>query len=286
MASYILYTYQFAPLSYESKNLFESLPTTIERMEKKQDYLQSILSDKLFKFKSVRDGIFEHQIRYESNGIVILKLANNKHLSLEENFKKKKHNYSPSCFIIIDNRKDIQHIAIEDDVTAFSSTDVVKNILEHSLRKALKAYGLTLSIKKEYQETEFWQLIDQYPKGASMVRFHFSYPNLPRVCDSINELISNQSKLTNSKETTFELKSSNTEQLYLSNENEQLNGLIDASAKSGNIITLKIKNIRKHIRTGKTTKSIEIEDLELQMQNDDLFKTIPEKLIELLNQVK
>ena len=286
MASYILYTYQFAPLSNESKNLFESLPTTIERMEKKQDYLQSILSDKLFKFKSVRDGIFEHQIRYESNGIVILKLANNKHLSLEENFKKKKHNYSPSCFIIIDNRKDIQHIAIEDDVTAFSSTDVVKNILEHSLRKALKAYGLTLSIKKEYQETEFWQLIDQYPKGASMVRFHFSYPNLPRVCDSINELISNQSKLTNSKETTFELKSSNTEQLYLSNENEQLNGLIDASAKSGNIITLKIKNIRKHIRTGKTTKSIEIEDLELQMQNDDLFKTIPEKLIELLNQVK
>lgn len=286
MASYILYTYQFAPLSNESKNLFESLPTTIERMEKKQDYLQSILSDKLFKFKSVRDGIFEHQIRYESNGIVILKLANNKHLSLEENFKKKKNNYSPSCFIIIDNRKDIQHIAIEDDVTAFSSTDVVKNILEHSLRKALKAYGLTLSIKKEYQETEFWQLIDQYPKGASMVRFHFSYPNLPRVCDSINELISNQSKLTNSKETTFELKSSNTEQLYLSNENEQLNGLIDASAKSGNIITLKIKNIRKHIRTGKTTKSIEIEDLELQMQNDDLFKTIPEKLIELLNQVK
>ena len=286
MASYILYTYQFAPLSNESKNLFESLPTTIERMEKKQDYLQSILSDKLFKFKSVRDGIFEHQIRYESNGIVILKLANNKHLSLEENFKKKKHNYSPSCFIIIDNRKDIQHIAIEDDVTAFSSTDVVKNILEHSLRKALKAYGLTLSIKKEYQETEFWQLIDQYPKGASMVRFHFSYPNLPRVCDSINELISNQSKLTNSKETTFELKSSNTEQLYLSNENEQLNGLIDASAKSGNIITLKIKNIRKHIRTGKTTKSIEIEDLELQMQNDDLFKTTPEKLIELLNQVK
>ena len=70
MASYILYTYQFAPLSNESKNLFESLPTTIERMEKKQDYLQSILSDKLFKFKSVRDGIFEHQIRYESNGIV------------------------------------------------------------------------------------------------------------------------------------------------------------------------------------------------------------------------
>lgn len=286
MASYILYTYQFAPLSNETQKLFDSLPKSTERMEKKQDYLQQILSNEQFKFKSVRDGVFEHQKRYDSNGIIIFKLANNKQLNLEENFKIRKHNYSPSCFIIIDNRKDIQHIAIEDDSTAFSSTDVVRNILEHSLQKALKAFGLTISIKKEYQETEFWQLIEQYPKGASMVRFHFSYPNLPRVCDSINELISNQSKLTNSKETTFELKSSNTEQLSLSNENEQLSGLIDASAKSGNVITIKMKNIRKYIRTGKTTKSIEIEDLELQMQNDDLFKTVPEKIIELLNQVK
>ena len=284
MASYILYTYQFEPLSNENKKLFQSsLPTISERMDRKQEYLNLILSNSNFKFKSAKEGGFEHLIKYNTDGIIILKIANNKQLHFEENFKKKKHDHSPSCFVIIDNRKNMQHIAIGEDPTAFSTTDVVKNILEYSLCKALKTFGLTISIKKEYQKTEFWQLIGQYPKGVSMVRFHFSYPNLPRVYDSINSLISSQSKLTNSKDTIFELKSSNTEQLSLSNENEQLNGLVAASAKSGNAIILKMKGHRKHIRTGKTTKKIEIDDLEIQMQSNDLFNTSFEKIIKLLN---
>lgn len=185
MASYIIYTYQFAPIINDGANLFQSTPDVGQRMESKQTYLEEILLDTNFKFNSKREGIFEHQLRYNSNGVTILKLANNKQLSLEENFKKKRHNYSPSCFVIIDNRQDVQHIAIEDD----STTDVVRNIMEYSLRKALKIYGLTISIKKEYQKTEFWQLLEQYPKGVSMVRFHFSYPNLPRVSESINTVI-------------------------------------------------------------------------------------------------
>ena len=283
MASYIIYTYQFAPIINDGANLFQPTPDVGQRMKSKQTYLQGILLDKNFKFNSKREGIFEHQLRYNSNGVIILKLANNKQLSLEENFKKKKHNYSPSCFVIIDNRQDVQHIAIEDDSTAFSTTDVVRNIMEYSLRKALKIYGLTISIKKEYQETEFWQLLEQYPKGVSMVRFHFSYPNLPRVSESISTLISNQSKITNSKSTTFELKSLDSEQLSLSNDNEELNGLVNASADSGNVITLKVKGLRRYVKTGDTTKKFEIDDLETQMQSDDLFQSRFERIIKLLN---
>ncbi len=285
MASYILYTYQFAPLQNEGQKLFDNLPDVTTRMCKKQDYLQQIISDQNFKFKS-KYGTFEYQIRYNFNGIIILKLANNKHLSIEENFKKKKQNNYPSCFIIIDNRKDIQRIAIEDSTIAFSTTDVVRNILEYSLRKALKAYGLTISINKEYQTNEFWQLISKYSKGVSMVRFHFSYPNLPRINESINKLIGEQSKITNSKETTFELKSSNTEQLSLSKDNRKLSGLVDASAKSGHSITLKMKGYSKYIQTGNTTKQIEIDDLEIKLQDDDLFQPAFEKIIEQLNAEK
>lgn len=286
MASYIIYTYQFAPIINDGANLFQSTSDVGQRMESKQTYLQEILLDTNFKFNSKREGIFEHQLRYNSNGVIILKLANNKQLCLEENFKKKRHNYSPSCFVIIDNRQNVQHIAIEDDSTAFSTTDVVRNIMEYSLRKTLKKFGLTISIKKEYQKTEFWQLLEQYPKGVSMVRFHFSYPNLPRVSESINTLISNQSKITNSKSTIFELKSSDSEQLLLSNDNEELNGLVDASADSGNVITLKIRGLRRYIKTGKTTKKFEIDNLEAQMQNDDLFQSGFEKIVELLNAAK
>ena len=278
MASYILYTYQFAPIINDGANLFQPTPDIEQRMESKQTYLQEIILNANFKFNSKREGVFEHQLRYNSNGIIILKLANNKQLSLEENFKKKKHHYSPSCFVIIDNRQDVQHIAIEDDPTAFSTTDVVRNIMEYSLKKALKTYGLTISIKKEYQKTEFWQLLEQYPKGISMVRFHFSYPNLPRVSESINALISNQSKITNSKSTTFELKSSDSEQLLLSNDNEELNGLVNASADSGNVITLKAKGLRRYVKTVKRQRNLKLTILKYKCKAIIYFKIDLKKL--------
>lgn len=285
MASFILYTYQFAPLSV-NQSLFASLPIPEERMKNKQEYLQCVISNEAFNFKGSRDGKYEHRICYNNGGIIILKLANNKHTSLEENFKKRTYNYSPSCYIIIDNRKDVQHIAIEEDTVSFSTTDVAKNILEYSLRKALKTYGLTISINKEYQKHEFWQLIERYPKGVEMVRFQFSYPNLPRVSESIRDFITNQSKLTNSKETTFELKSGGAEQLSLSDANDQLKGLVEASAMSGNAITLKMKGFKRYIRTGETTQKIEIDDLEGKFKDEEIFQSCFEKIVESLNAVK
>ena len=72
----------------------------------------------------------------------------------------------------------------------------------------------------------------------------------------------------------------------LSNDNEELNGLVDASADSGNVITLKVRGLRRYIKTGKTTKKFEIDNLEAQMQNDDLFQSGFEKIVELLNAAK
>lgn len=80
MASYILYTYQFAPIINDEANLFQPMPEVEQRMESKQTYLQEILLNANFKFNRKREGVFEHQLRYNSNGIIILKLANNKQL--------------------------------------------------------------------------------------------------------------------------------------------------------------------------------------------------------------
>lgn len=52
MASYIIYTYQFAPIINDGANLFQSTPDVGQRMESKQTYLQEILLDANFKFNS------------------------------------------------------------------------------------------------------------------------------------------------------------------------------------------------------------------------------------------
>lgn len=115
-----------------------------------------------------------------------------------------------------------------------------------------------------------------------MVRFSLSYPNLGRVHDSIKELLNSESKSVNSKQTELEFRSDNSEQLELLESNTQLAGLVEASAQSGNKITIKARGVRKHIRTGETTKSIEIDDLEAKLKLPDLFQNISE----LLNSVK
>ena len=121
-----------------------------------------------------------------------------------------------------------------------------------------------------------------------MVRFHFLYPNLPRVWESVNNLISKASEATNSKQTTFEFKAEEDENLELLETSNMLQGLVKASADSGNPIVLKARKLRALIKTGNTTKSIEIDDLETILR-PDLFNNDANTnpiLIEKLNKIK
>lgn len=283
MASFVLYTYQFRPISNFEKSIFNEIPSISERMDNKQTYFHNILSSDSFRFQSRRYGKINHRIYFNQGGIIILKLANNKHINLENDFMKSRYLNSPSCFVIIDNRPNIQRIAIEDYHNAFSATNVVRNILQQSFRKALKSFGLDLEIKKEYEQREFWTLIERLPRGASMVRFRFSYPNLPRVNQSIQELISRESKAVNSKQTTIEYRSDESEQLELFESNNNLHDLVKASADSGHPITIKIKGIRKYVMTGNSTKRIEIDNLETTLQQGDLFQDFFDKIVDCLN---
>lgn len=286
MAKYIIYTYQFSPIRNSSNSLFKELEVDAsESMAKKQDIFESILQNEKthFVYKNKEYG---HKIIHDKDRIIILKLANTKSVNLEEDFQKHKQYHFPSCQVIIDNRHDVQHIAIEENSIAFADTQTVCTILESTFRGYLKSHKLYIDIQKEFQYSEFWNTIKQYPTGITMVRFHFLYPNLPRVWESVNDLISKASETTNSKQTTFEFKAEEDENLELSENSDMLQGLVKASADSGNQITLKARKLRALIKTGKTTKSIEIDDLEATLRPDMFDNNGGAKLIEKLNKVK
>lgn len=284
MSRYIVYTYQFSPILTKQQNLFEDNQQSLaEIMSHKQEIFGNIFNDELhFRGKNIE---YQHKILYNEDNIIVFKLANKKSQSLEENFSIKKHLYSPSCLVIIDNRNNVQHIAIEEDIVAFQDTNMVANILRQTFTTYLKRHRLNIEIQKEFQEGEFWDLVRQYPKGIDMVRFTFSYPNLPRVSSSIDKMISETSKLTNSQQTVFEFNSAPNNQLTLEKRNRKLVGLTKASADSGNVITIKAKGYRRYIQTGHTSRSIEIENLELLLEGD-LIETATTKLIKELNKIK
>lgn len=215
-------------------------------------------------------------------GIAVFKIANQRNTTLEREFKKKKVEYAPSCFVIIDNRTDIQLIAIEDDVSAFYDAYQVVKILQSSFNRFLKAHGLKINIQKVYQKTEFWSIVNSHKDKVALVRFHFSYPNLPRVNQSIKEIISSTSKSTNSKQSSLELKSATGETLKLSKSNQELSDLADYAAESGDEIEIKVRGVRSFIKTGSTSVNVEIDDLETKISKD-LFQDGVEKIIEIFN---
>jgi len=285
MAYFIIYTYQFSPVSNPQTAFDRDVIQLSERMEKKQEYLNSFFnkeSDNKFKFKN---RYFKHKLMFNEGGVIIFKLANQKNTSFEEDFQKKQLTISPSCFVIIDNRKDIQRIYIEHKSTSFTEPNFVANIIQSTFIKYLNGFGLKVEVNKEYQESEFWEIIKMYPQGVTMVRFQLKYPNLPRVWSSVKDIIKDTSKETNSHETILQYKSDEDGCLEINEVNEQINGLAKASADSGSVITLKARGIKAYIKTGNTEKGIEIDDLEMRLTTD-LLENPFEKIITLLNKTR
>ena len=133
MSKFIIYTYQFAPLqNVTSPSLFGSTENVLsiqERIVQKQKIFQQVFSlppDKIFSKGSKK---YDARIRFDQGDVVVLRLTNSKRMVLEESFQNKEHQYDPGCLVIIDNRKDAQQIAIEEDHKAFSDTNVVRSIL-------------------------------------------------------------------------------------------------------------------------------------------------------------
>ena len=285
MAYFIIYTYQFKPVSNPQTAFDREFIPLSERMEKKQEYLDSFFkkeSDNKFKFKNKH---FKHKLLFNEGGVIIFKLANQKNTSFEEDFQKKQLTVSPSCFVIIDNRKDIQRIYVEHRSASFSEPNFVANIIQSTFSRYLNGFGLNIEVDKEYQESEFWNIIKMYPQGVTMVRFQLKYPNLPRVWASVQEVIKDTSKDTNSHETILQYKSDDDGCLEINEQNEQLNGLAKASANSGSVITLKAKGVKAYIKTGNTEKGIEIDDLEIKL-TQDLLENAFEKIITALNKTR
>lgn len=75
-----------------------------ELMQKKQVLFASIFDVNVeLKFKK-GNKLYNHKMLFCQGGFLVFKIANDKSVNLEENFTKCKHEYSPSCNVIIDNR--------------------------------------------------------------------------------------------------------------------------------------------------------------------------------------
>lgn len=287
MAKYILYRYQFSPIQSNVQSMF---PVEVENMsdeelmQKKQVLFASLFDANVeLKFKK-GNKLYNHKMLFCQGGFFVFKIANDKSVNLEENFTKCKHEYSPSCNVIIDNRKDIQIIAVEEKKTVFKSTDMVSSILQDTFSKNLQSYRLSIDIRRIYDVTDFWTIVEGNRDSIEKVRFRFSYPNLPALNRNVKEAIAEVAKSTESGNSEFTLEAQKGCSLNVSEEDSNLSSLVQMSADGGEEIKIKIKKLAAWQKVGDSSKSIEIEDLDATLSNG-LFEKALDKLSGCFNKL-
>lgn len=287
MAKYILYRYQFSPIQSNVQSMFpveiESMSDE-ELMQKKQVLFASLFDENVeLKFKKGNKR-YNHKMLFCQGGFFVFKIANDKSVNLEENFTKCKHEYSPSCNVIIDNRKDVQFIAVEEKKTVFKSTDIVSSILQDTFSKYLQSYRLSIDIRRIYDVTDFWTIVAGNRDSIEKVRFRFSYPNLPVLNKNVKEAIAEVAKSTASGKSEFTLEAQKGSSLNVSEEDTNLSSLVQMSADGGEEIKIKIKKLAAWQKVGDSSKSIEIEDLDATLSNG-LFEKALDKLSGCFNKL-
>lgn len=197
MPKFAIYQYLFGKIKYQQLTLplFDDEDNTIVDVEKSWFQKQEIFG-KLFteeaelKFKVPEKKEYGHCIIpcAPNPNVIIMRFANNREKTLERNFQKVKAEDCPSTLVIIDNRKDIQRIAIWSN-DAFTHPNQVVRIMERVLRERLRKDMLTIDIVPKSYSSEFWDVATRTYGRVSWAKFNLMHPNLPDLTNGIKELM-------------------------------------------------------------------------------------------------
>ena len=286
MATYKVYNYFFGPVQ-DNPNLpldNNPIPEGEDPMLHKQEYFQgffNVCQGKQFSLVKTRHYI---NVLMNEGNVVIFQIDNEKSITIEENFRKRQEKDHPSCIVIVDNRKDIQRILIENN-HAFTNPDVVRNILRKIFRRYMKSYNLYIDINAATNPRDFWKTVEKYKKGIKELKFIFPYANLPRISDIVGPYLDYKalSEDTNCSPVVY-LKAP-TGVLELDENNPRLNAIVAGSSEVGEgSQCIRPVGSRKFVPCGdKTSVTIDISDTIVYESQEELFETKLEKIAEKLN---
>lgn len=292
MATFVIYTYQFAPVMHPVDGMEYSDEEKVsikESLEKKQDILGSYLdnnSELEFRHGEERHN---HKWLVSQDNVYVFRIARNKPITLETNFEEQEVKNNPSCVVIVDNRHNRQVIAIQRTAKAWTKTGDVATILQETFNRLLRPkHRIQLSINAKYHTHEFWEVVSTFYKGIKRVTFTFPYPNLPQISDLVGDFYRQVALETDSEPSTSLTALPNQTTVKLDKNSLLLDNMIKACAASGKPIKITPLG-SKEISLGEEGLVEEkISDVALKNLGDkqDLFKSKWEIIIEFLNSIK
>jgi hypothetical protein len=263
-----LYRYQILPIHRHTDDLFDGRTAADVLAEKNDIFAQAIGSDVMLKHARTDMSI---NIVATANNAFVLRVAPLRPIVRErqDSGTDLVDNW-PHVTVIVLNRKTEQYIAVQDRANAYATTDTVVNLVQRSVRDRLERFGLRLHVEKVFNPAFFWEAVRMYSGRVTWVAFSFVTPNMSNISRTLSEELKTLSKDADAAKASLRLQSDADAALILDEDNETVRGLVAYSSEGGGDIAIKVRGLRKRIKTSGGSREISLSSLELSSSPDQL----------------
>jgi hypothetical protein len=270
-----LFRYHLLPLGMDPQMKFfeESKLTEAEIRRRKNEFFEASLA----KLNDASDVKHPLKVLDNDETYYLFKLAQWKKTEVVQDFKSKTIAHAPFVYVIINNDPNVQKIAISNNQDAFSEPSVVKNILSKTFKRDLKEYGLNIQIEQLFRTEDFWDIVNEHKSKIEFVDFKYIKPNLARISASLPKAFRDAAEDVNSHESHLSFKAPQNGILTnLKKSNKDINGLVEYASEGGGEVKLKIRGLRKRIKTSEYSVTLEIAEIDLEGTPEQVIKLYKE----------
>ncbi|PKN16532.1 MAG: hypothetical protein CVU66_00580 [Deltaproteobacteria bacterium HGW-Deltaproteobacteria-23] len=259
--SFELYRYQLLPMSRQVQQDFLHDISSVEDIERNKN---KFLGEILDKFPSIlhKTHHINQKREFYENDILCLKVAVQKSLERDRaDFRKERLENWPNVTILINNRQDIQMIAVSKNEKAFTSSAVIIKSIVALVNARLKSYQLQMHAEAMFDKKEFWAIVMSHRTRIQTIKFELISPNLANISSQLKLDLKQLNKDTNSHKTNLEFNSPAGATLEVNESNQMINSLLDYASQGGGDISFKVRGYKKKIHTSTSIKTVEIDEL-------------------------
>lgn len=273
-----VYRYQLIVNQAIQLSLDNQFQSAEEIRENKNKIFQQLLTNHNFRFASGKAETTS-KLMYSKGDISIFKLGVKRSLKVaKKDFTEDTIDNYPNLLVAINNNPDVQKIAIQENIKAFSKSHAVSRILEQSIENKIKKENLSFYLEPLYNKREFWDLVNRYKGKVTQVSFELISPNLAKISKNLDINLREIYEDTNTHKTKIELNSDKDHHLDIKEASKFVNSLVDYSADGGGNIALKVAGYNKKFHTAQSIEEFSVEE-QLIKGNDwdalnDLFNEI------------
>lgn len=273
-----LYRYQILPIDrFFTGDMIDDVRTVDELISRKNDFFAEALNAVQGFKNGQTEAVWKKM--YDDKSFTLARVAANRVIRREtREFTAEQLENWPSLLVAIWNAPEKQLVAVQRRPVAFKETKTVAGLVLNRVERLLEKRHLTIKWEPLFETQVFWDIVEQFQGRIQQISFELITPNMANISGSLPDDLKEFQKQTNSTSSTYSISAEKASALNIDRKNKTLNGLVEYSSNGGGDISVRLKNVRKQIRTSKTVKSVTVDDVQLQGSAEEVVQVLKELL--------